>query len=268
MPGFFYFVPLAPDALVRRKRLQLDVLWPYGLDQVLRDVVHVPDDCVVTPATLQDQPGSMLAPKSLAGSEPREWTYNPAIQTWIIDLAPHSPCDVLGESVPRPAAEASLWIGYETDRPPTPGDLARKLQIGGAIVTDKLDQEWRVPVARSPRGRGQLPAEYVRTPTGVARQVDPEYLALWTLSGKIRDFVHGQLDLGGNREVWTYDAALEILGTNYRLGTLEANLLQQLGRGVLTTATVEPILIAAIDWDLPQQLLDALEKKTETAVDP
>jgi hypothetical protein len=108
-----------------------------------------------------------------------------------------------------------------------------------------------------------LPAEYVRTAVGVERRIEESYRRLWELSGQIRDWIHGQLELP-DRETWTYDAALEILAANYRLGQVEANLLQQLGRAVLTTATVEPILVACCDWDLPQQLLDALEKQLES----
>lgn len=271
MPGFSYFVAESFKTLVHKSRLQHDwiVRTHPQLAAAIADCVHVPDDCVVTSATIDEVPGSWLQPKSLHGSEPLEWGYNPTIHSLADPFAgpplpPASPGECLPSAPTTPGA--SLRIGWETARPPAPEDLARRTQIGGALVEDKLGQVWRIPVARSPRGRSQLPCEYIRLADRVERQIDAAYLRLWELSGEIRDWLHGQ-KIAVDRELWTYDAALEVLGTNYRVGPFEANVLQSLGRSVLTSATIEPILVACVDWDLPQRLLDALEKKTQTAAD-
>jgi hypothetical protein len=275
MPGFSYFVPESYKTLIRSSRLRHDWLVRFDplLAAAIADCDQVPDDCVVTVATIDEVTGSWLTPKSLHGSEPLEWTYNPAIHSIGNPVITHpadpplplaSPGECLTSAPTTPGA--SLRIGWETERPPRPEDLCRKTQVGGAVVEDKLGQIWRIPIARSPRGRSQLPCEYIRMPGAIHRRIDPAYLDLWSLAGQIRDWLHDQYS-PDNRELWAYDAALQVLSTNYRIGPAEANLLQSLGRGVLTSATIEPILVACVDWDLPKRLIDALEKKTETAVD-
>jgi len=238
MPGFLYFLPdVTPEQIGRR--LERDLLKRHGLADVLDDCEHVPDDVVVSAGKLNDTHGSILVPKSPDGTEPRDWKINQALQTW------------------------ADRIGWETDQPPTPADLLRKTIHSGARVADRLDQDWRIPIARSPRGHGTLPAAFVRDDAGVTRAVDPQYQELWELSGQVRDWIYGQYT-PDDVDVWKYDSAATILSTNYRVGPRELNILHQLQRAVITTETIDPILVAFVDWDLPSELLEALEKKTRT----
>lgn len=248
MPGFQYWLPGAYAAIVQKHALVWDEIQRHRLDSVLQDIAHVPDDCVATEATIDGRIGVILSPKG-RGTEPRDWGYNPTLQTWVTR-----------------AEGSDAKLGYEADRLPTPADLSRRLQLGGAQLTDKHEQIWRIPIARSPRGRSVLPAEFVRTPDGVRREIAAAYQDLWDLSGKVRDWVHGEQFIA-DTDTMTYDWALRVLQANYRVDVAELNLLQQLGRAVLTTETVEPILVAVIDWDLPRDLIAALEKKTPTPAD-
>ena len=199
-------------------------------------------------------PGTVLYPKSPRADSPLDWGYNAGHQTWGKVSVVSGPLSVAGED------EVSIWLGYETAHPPTPEALERAQVLPGYRCFDKLDQVWHIPVARSPRGSASVPSEFRRTRTGIERIPDPRYLGLWDLSGVVYDWLHDVFQ-PAHQDLWKYDTAVQLLQVNYRVGPDELNLLQSMDRSVLTSETIDPILCAVVDNDLPQQLRDYLAKK-------
>lgn len=248
MSGFFHFLPgVELEDAVDNRTLRRSLIVARGLSEQLRDVIRVPDDVMVLPATnfgTDAARGVTIYPKSPAGEDPRHWNYHPATQTWR-------------------QIDDDRWLGWETDSPPTPRDLERKRVVGGVQVLGRGDHVWRVPLAHSPSGQDFLPGDFILTPDGVKKIVTSEYEAIWELSGKIRDYYRGRFDDIEDHQLWKYHQAATILGFNYRIGHHEINALQSLGRAPITTDTLEPLLVNFIDWDLPQELLDAVSKKKD-----
>jgi hypothetical protein len=260
MPGFYYLLrEILPEELVERHAVKRQVLRRFGLADVLSDVTHCSDD-VMTSCKYADQHsdvpvgGTVILPKTAAGTDPRSWGFHGTTQTW-------QPVEL------QPGAPTMLWIGWETDNPPTPVDLLRKTAVPrGRYLLDQLDQQWLFPVAHSKQGRATLPASLVRTVDGVKHHVAKPYQSLWELSGQIRDWYRDDFHVDPDDVLcWKYDCALQILQTNYRIGVHELNALDAMGRPLLTTENLDPLLASFIDWDLPDELMEIVEKKTETA---
>lgn len=252
MAGFYYCLRGAqPEDVVQDKRLVQGPLRKAGLEHVFADVVDVPDDCMVsgpstvsTPTDRDSFYGTVLYPKTPYGHDPKSWKHNPDVQTW------------------QPYGDRKdVWIGWETDNPPTPVDLARRVTISGREVADQLGTPWVVPVARSHRGNATLPVSYRFAGEQVEPVVDPKYAGLWDLSGAVRDFWHEALQVA-NVDAWKCRAALNVLQANYRIGPEELNVLHDLGRPVLHSGNLDVILFHFIDWDLPTEYFDLFQKKT------
>jgi len=255
MPGFWYCLRnRQPEDMIRDGHLVRGELRQAGLGEILDDVSDVPDHCIVSgPAVVSGAQstdeafGVVIYPKAPAGSDPSDWKYNGSQQTWV------------------PWGDGSaVWIGWQTSSPPQPEDLARRKQLPGHPVTDRAGRQWTVPIARSQHGRSGLPADFVRTAGGVETVVSEPYLPLWELSGSVRDWIFDR-HVPENQPLWKYDTALQILAANYRIGPQEANLLQQFDCSLLNTDTIDTILLHFIDWEMPEELLRTLQKKTEPA---
>jgi hypothetical protein len=251
MPGFFYFLELPVSSIVADSKLCREKLALAGLADIFADCSNVPDDVMVSSCSNRNSPtgsdGVVLYPKSARSDSPLDWGYNGRNQTW----------QQRGDDV-------GVWIGWETARPPEPEAVERREVLQGYHVYDKLDQIWHIPIARSPRGSYSIPMEFRRTKSGVERVPDRKYRDLWELSGQVHDWLYDQFQ-PPDQDLWKYDTAVRLLQVNYRVAIEELNLLQDLDRGVLTSATVDPILCAVVDNDLPAQLREYLAKKNGDA---
>ena len=245
MPGFFYFLSRPAAELVADGRLVHQVLEGLGLTPIFSDCQAAPDETMVSAVQTGPTglPGTVLYPKSVRGDSPLSWTYLPAAQSW------------------RRSESGDFWIGWETESPPDPTALERREVLPGYQCFDKLDQVWHVPIARSPRCHSSLASEFRRTAAGIERIPDPKHRGLWDLSGQIHDWLY-DVFTPPDQDLWKYDTAVAVLQTNYRVRSEELNILQELGRPVLTSETIDPILCAVIDNDLPQQLREYLQKKS------
>lgn len=182
-----------------------------------------------------------------------------------------------------PASPAQ--VGTYRAEPAGPGDLVRPDPLPGDPVTLGDGREWIVPKVRAWRGdedgagwAGQLPTVAGLDADGnwTTGEIVERYQALyrralgyWDVkSGAYRQAAQAAQGsdpaAGPVRRSFTYadayDAALEILAANYRLGKAEVVLL-----GLFTSSTALEILDAAIDWATLENWLEHLEKKTPPA---
>jgi len=250
MAGFFYFLPGCPLGNITNGRsVNHAVLDDVGVDAILSDCDAVPDDMIITDTAAGPggNAGVCLYPKSAGGNDPASWGYSASRQTWH---------EVLGDK---------LWLGWENDGAPRPVDLVRKASLEDYVVRDDSGCEWSVPCARSTDSqRSSLPVEYIFTNGDIARMIAPAYESLWQLSGQVLDHFRG---VTPRSEQWLVEAALAVLQVNYRIGKSHVTALQGMGRAVLTRKTVAAILLALVDNDLEQELVE--QKKTSTtAVTP
>lgn len=240
MAGFFHFIPVAIDQVVTRGRFDRESLARYGLVDVLRDCVEVPDDAVVTETAAgpSGTPGVVIYPKTL--ESPPGWHYRRDNQDWM-------QC-------------GNRWIGWERESLPRPQDLARRTVFTDYLVPDVIGQQWSVPCARSTSGHSSLPMEYAFGSDGqLVRQVPRDMEGLWSLSAEVLDHMSGRVP---RDERWEVEAAVAVLQVNYRVDKAEVTALQSMGRAVLTKATVRGVLGALVDNDLEQEYLE--QKKSET----
>jgi hypothetical protein len=247
MAGFYYFIPETPTAKVAggNRKLNRDTLKECGLADVLRDCEAAPDDVVVTEVRTGPNggPGVCLYAKSDRGTDPPTWTYNAERQQWM--------------------EAGGCWIGWDKEHPPGQIDLQRKLILSDYSVTDAHGREWHVPCARTTDSqRSSLPVEYAFAGDDLVKHIAPAYLDLWELSGQVLDHLKGSEE---RDEPWLVKAALQVLQVNYRLGLVEITALQEMGQAVLTKRTVAAVLLALVDNNLEQEVIE--QKKTTTTAD-
>ena len=242
--GFYHFLPVDAPALLdgdpTDATLNREVLEQFGLADVLADVTHCPNHCVVTITDKgpNGQPGVVIYPKPSHGEDPRSFSYNANRQTWV----------------PVPGlAEPKRYIGWDKDEPPRPEDLERQRNWPGYLVKDGHDRQWSIPVARSPRASlGILPCDFTFDASGKPiTQLKPEYEPLWEAAGEIYDFFHG--DPHGLESDVIIQHAAAALAVNYRVGTAELSALHAAGVGVLDTLTVQSIVKSLIDFDTEEE---------------
>lgn len=146
-------------------------------------------------------------------------TYRPAAQTW------------------RETCGGRLWIGWETDRPPTPADLERRGAAGVLSHPVALGDghTWRVPVVRRPRygSREGTPGWPSRLavqfnpqgePVGLEHQVREDFSELWSLTRRIWDVYIGagdDVDVCDDMTLVHYCA--KVLGLRYWIDLAECD---------------------------------------------
>ncbi|MCK4625733.1 MAG: hypothetical protein KAV00_10510 [Phycisphaerae bacterium] len=187
-------------------------------------------------------------------------------QTWY---PPQGPDDDYGHP-------CGYWIGFWTDDPPTPDNLARPEQIEGVEVTMADKRQWLVPIARRFGGglekyKCELPNHYKRDDeTGrIVFPVLARYAELWDLSGRLAEsFIEPFLGTDPPTEAvgkkftigegWeTVAVALDV---NYRVGFWEIFSL-----GLLDDLCLRDVCFAVIDFASLRSLGESLlSKKNET----
>lgn len=229
MSGFFYFLPITHQQLVTGGRLARGRLKAYGLDDVLADVVDVPEHCIATPVSAgpDDRPGTLLFPLTPGVPVPLVPGYMPESQTWT--------------------QAGNHWIGYEGDEPPRPEHFARAKQVPGYLVPDAHGRSWSIPLIRGlDRPYGALPCDYQFGPDFLPAEVlRSSYRDLWEESAKMWDAY--EEESGGVPDAAAAQFAARCLAINYRLGPAELNLLAECGQTVLDRGNVFQFVGGAID---------------------
>ena len=233
MNGFTYFFPTRG----RPTRDQIDaggVSYAFpGDTMAFREVLRGP----------AGQAGSVASPDTEASVR-----YNADAQTW------------------RQVPKSDIWVGYETDRPPTPADLIVADVTPGHEVT-LGGQQWVIPVARSVNPAHALPETYGVDDEGqwIKRGVINRHRQLWEYATEWWDyciahqFDSQEDDEDDEKDTVTIrfdhgaDAALCGLATNYRVSAIEVDLL-----ALFDESRICEILMAMVDWPT---VLGFLKKK-------
>jgi hypothetical protein len=170
-----------------------------------------------------------------------------------------------GEQTWVPGPEGKYWIGWATDNPPVPADLARETLLPGIELTLGDGNVWQIPRAQHWDGQTHLPTVYRLGKDGVQADVIPAlkpfqtavqaFLAEWKAAledGRVPDCGEDQL----------FDLAGLALSLNYRIGRWEAlalGLLQSQSYG--GRAGLWDIGLATFDWPAVAAALDEFAKK-------
>jgi len=247
MSGFLYYVPGHERPTVTAEELR-----ERGIDYAF--------DGRWTAAAVRggpdEQHGSIIADQQRVAAE--RIGYYPQQQTW------------------RRIPASALWIGYYTAERPGPADLIRPEPLEGHLVTLGDGRAWMAPIARA-WFEIEQPEEHLvwfcKLPEAVTLDdegnwasgaVVAQYRPLWEIAERWWDAINGadlhvqdkpqrvRFDFEGIN-----DAALLALGTNYRLGRVEVDVL-----GLFTDQTVHAVLGALIDWPTMEQFL---KKKLKTS---
>jgi hypothetical protein len=238
--GFFYYLPDCLRNLVADGTVSRDRLRRHKLDDVLADVVTVPNDVIATPTTQgpDGTAGTVLVPLSPGVPVPKVPAYDPESQTW------HNAGD--------------YWLGFEGE-PPKPEHFARSSVVPGYMVPDGHGRHWHVPLVRGlDRPYGALPCDFEFgadfLPAAVLRD---RYRQLWADSARMWD-AYG--DGEGVPDAEAASFAARALAINYRIGPHELNLLSKHGSPVLGRENVFSFAGGAIDAPAVVQFMR--EKKT------
>lgn len=247
MAGFMYFLAIEQNELVRDGLLNRDVLRQAQLGEVLSDVRHVPDDCIVTPTASgpNGAAGCVLIPIANGAPVPKLPAYFPDVQTWRAPSRDHGP-----------------WLGFVTDEPPSPEDIERSPRIGGYWVPDGHGRTWCVPVLRGlDKPHGTLPTDYQWTddeafePTAVLRK---DYESLWNDSARIWDHVYK--DNHREDDAFVASFVARCLQLNYRIGPRELNVFRELGTPVFDVKGLDLFAAMAVDYLAVKEFQDAKKR--------
>jgi len=183
----------------------------------------------------------------------------------------------------RPLPGKSAWVGFDSDAPPTPEQLAVPRQLAGHFVELADGQPWLVPVARGWSYDADNPEDcgcYVALPQTseldeagrwVPGEVVPRLAWLWRLACRFEDRLAGLWQavgdgdqVGGELAVnpaedfhELHAQACQVLAVNYRLTAGEIAAL-----GLLTEQSAVDVMLAVIDTPTRRQWA---QKKTAAA---
>ena len=217
---FLYFIPE-----LTKQQATAEAIAKAGLDVALRD-------CLTTDVAFQaklsisdvragpnESSGVLVVALPEAGEAP-PIGYYPDQQTW--------------------EDEGTFWLGTSNDKPPTPEGLQRAMQVGGYEHELGDGQVWLCPVIRRAMLFATLPKRYARKDGETVATVLPEYEGIWQRSASwAADFASEEPTLTIEER---YDACVDCLSLNYRIGPAEAGRL-----GLLTDLTMMEVLNAALD---------------------
>ena len=276
MAGFLYYLPGYTDAgLEEIKTVKLG--YAFGRRCTCLPVVKGPDGLA----------GVVVADESRLGEQ--RIGYYPEVQTWrrvpqaATPLAtPLNPPLVRGEAGVKVASgdpagpglkvapgDLGPWVGFYSECPPMPDDLARERMLEGHRVTLGDENDWLIPIARGCQNDESELVFYQALPTGVgvddqgnwiADGVLPKYAVLWQIAmlywTAFRAASDGDWeDMGDELAVQfdlaeAADKALTVLAANYHLGKIEVAVL-----GLFNDVAISSILQALVDWPGVQQWL-------------
>ena len=217
MAGFLYYLP--SDGPKTRSELE-DVGFPHA------DSIELPGcGCTQAPDGLHGAVTKLRDMLVIGGQSPVVGYY-PEKQTW---------CQIL---------DGRMWLGWETENPPTPIDLQRKELHNGHPVTLADGNTWIVPVIRTLIGQTTLPTVFGCNASGqvVREKVLPAFKRLWDLTQRLYKAVQGfDESLISGEE--TIELLCSGLAMNYRVSFWEV-----MNLGILTTENKQLVFGAMIDF--------------------
>jgi hypothetical protein len=167
-----------------------------------------------------------------------------------------------------------VWVGFYTDDPPKPSDLARKNQLAGHPVTLLDGEQWLCPLIRQYgeedgelRWSAAVPQVSTLNEDGAwtVGEIVGQYKPIWETACRWQEELEKALlgtedDEDGLVVTFTdaHEAAAEALAVNYVLGPVECSLC-----GLFTASAVARVLNAIVDWDC--QLEWATKKNGEAS---
>lgn len=258
MAGFWFFLPDTTEAaLMKGGRYR----WPAPLAGILSDVI-LPDHAVlqVLRAPALGSSGIAIYPVPLHGRLPQNPGYDVDRQTW------------------RMVPGCHLQIGWLTDEPPKPDDLARRKQLDGRTATDECGNSWQIPVARARwNPRGALPTAY-----GFDDNDEPivgvsaAYREFWDNACKLWDLIGAVTAIEGEtlyqrftdeHDAFCWQMIQDSLAINYRLDRHVLATLELIYPGWLGAEVSRLILNSICDCEAYRLYFDA-QKKTESRLPP
>ena len=241
MSCFLYFLPGVKAADISDgSKINVELLKKWKLDYVLSDCKKVPDHLAARDAKGPEEKDGVVLTVHSQG-ESGAWGYQPRRQEW------------------REAQDGSgKWIGWSKDSRPSPESLKKRdALISKWIISDSHGNDWEVITARSGDGAGMLPCDYAWKQGKMVSIVNPIYRGLFDLSGEVFDHYativadeEGELREGLRSEEFLAQAAVTVLGVNYRIGVAEVTILQELGFSLISTENIGVILSLFIDRPL------------------
>lgn len=205
MAGFLYF------RSGEQTSPTLDTLTKWGLGYAFE---AGPDCRVVMGATPSGAAGSIFADPA---RQSRSVKLDMAGQTW--------------RKLPSVVGRPDLYLGYWSDSPPQPRDLARPAMLRGVPMTLGDGNEWQIPIVRRWDGQAYesvLPAYVDFDENGLPIRGNPvaKYARLWEVTTPVAD-----AHLGGDVELTdkqVIDGAVALLQANYVVDLPELATLQVL----------------------------------------
>lgn len=240
-----YFLPHLREKQLESIPQTRAVLKERGLTDVFADVAR--DEmtvCELSGRGPGDLSGVILAYKRPDEQIPRRLGFYPKEQAWT------------------PVGDGSqVWLGIDTDEPPTEADLRRKRQYSGYRIELGDGGQWHIPIIRRPDGSTELPRQMKWDPTGrLIEPIKPAYESYWQETEQVVKWAQQR------SEVPTTDAlelCVRALSINYRFGKAEQNLL-----GIVDSENWLTLLLCTVDWPKVRAIADALddpEQKKTTA---
>lgn len=257
MSAIWWYIPTeTTKTAVVRDELSRAVLARVGLDRTLEDVRRVPDHVIAVDLDRgpDDSRGLLLYPLPTHGDKPAKLGYHADRQTW------------------RQANQGRCWLGWETDSPPTPADLERRLLVPGYQIEDAAGQAWHVPVLRAvDNPRGRLGVSFSWDDDDQPRiGVDPRFAELWERSARAWDLIDKATtldgatfaqDFGEEDDAFLLTYLLDCLAINYRTNNSVWSGVDRTHPGWLSQSVASLMLNATVDLFKYRSFLNA-QKKT------
>lgn len=146
------------------------------------------------------------------------------------------------------------YIGYQKDMVPGPESLRRHNLIEGYDVELSDKHIWHVPLIRPYDTTIKdfacgLPVVFGVDENG-DRQIEvvKKYESVWRTTAAMLGYYYNKDESSLNSR---FDAAVEILAVNYRIGMVEAGILQ-----LFDTQTIEETVKASLDWEFCKQYVE------------
>ena len=178
-----------------------------------------------------------------------------------------------GRQTWTPCDEGKYWIGWRTDKPPAPADLARREQIAGHAVKLGDGNEWIIPLARVINGGTEFPKRLTLGPGGMwVETILPQFVEFCAKAESVWRGISGAVERADDSGESKVDAeigvddtafAIEALALNYAVGSWEASAL-----GLLTTHTRAAIIMATVDWPRIVAVLEAQREEQKKNGEP
>lgn len=231
MNSFFYYAA-TPD----RQQLTLEEARAWGLGYAFDDK---PKPRPIIGAGPDKGRGLVFADSRTGGVG-----YRKESQTWR-----QIPAALLAEDAPP------IYVGYENDRIPGPGDLARESQLAGHMLRLGDGNNWLCPaaIAIDEEADQFTPLNALPATSDIDAQgrwtrsaIRPDVQALWPIATQFWDkFFHGDEVEGGIAFDFDglHESAAVALAANYRLGQIECAILR-----LLDDRTCGDVLKALCDY--------------------